>query len=349
MIDIDGNQKSGSGTILRLAIAIAAIKGQALHITNIRQKRPNPGLKHQHLESVLTAAKLCNAEIQGATLGSQELWFTPKKIQGGTIEAVIKTAGSIPMLFLATLPICLYAPTPVHLQVTKGGTDTRNAPTINYLQNILLPTLTKMNIDAKINIQKYGYYPKGAGKATLTVKPNPQPKPLTLETFGNLKNIEGVSVCTLLANQQVAQRQAKAAQTHLAQNNYQTNIQIINDQSNPIQKGSSITLWAKTDTNVIIGADAIGEIQKRAEDVGKKAAQTLSTELAIQPTVDEFLADMLIPYMALSEGKSVYLTRCITEHIETNIWLIEKMLKVKFTTTKQNNLYRIEKTADAYG
>ena len=65
MIEIDGSQKSGSGTILRLSIAIAAIKGQQLHITNIRQNRPQPGLKHQHLESVLTAAKLCNAEVKG--------------------------------------------------------------------------------------------------------------------------------------------------------------------------------------------------------------------------------------------------------------------------------------------
>ncbi len=87
MIEIDGSQKSGSGTILRLSIALAAITQQPLHITNIRQNRPQPGLKHQHLEAVLTAAKLCNAKVQGATLGSRELWFTPQEIVGGNIEA----------------------------------------------------------------------------------------------------------------------------------------------------------------------------------------------------------------------------------------------------------------------
>ena len=345
MFDIDGSQKSGSGTILRLAVAVATIRGQALHITNIRQKRPNPGLKHQHLESVLTAAKLCNAEIKGAELGSEELWFTPKEIQGGNIEATIETAGSIPLLFLSTLPICLFAKTPVQLHAAGGGTDTRNAPTINYLRNILLPSLTKMGITAQINVQKYGYYPKGAGEATLTVKPNPHLNPFVLETFGKLKTIDGISVCTFLANREVAQRQAKAAQTCLAQNGYPTDIAVINDQTNPIQKGSSLTLWAKTDTEVIIGADAIGEIQKIAEDVGREAAQTLNKELATQPTVDEFLADMLIPYMALSEGRSAFLTRCVTEHIEANIWLMEKTLNVKFNLSKHNNLYRIEKTA----
>src|SRR3989304_684457 len=131
MYEIDGSQKSGSGTILRLSIALSAIKQQPLHIINIRQSRPQPGLKPQHLEAVLTAAKLCNAKVEGAKLGARELWFTPKAICGGNVEATIETAGSIPMLFLATLPICLFAENPVRLHVAKGGTDTTHAPTIN--------------------------------------------------------------------------------------------------------------------------------------------------------------------------------------------------------------------------
>ena len=50
--------------------------------------------------------------------------------------------------------------------------------------------------------------------------------------------------------------------------------------------------------------------------------------------------------MALAHGKSTFLVKTISEHIESNIWLMEKMLNVKFTTQKVNNLYRIEKTAD---
>jgi RNA 3'-phosphate cyclase len=344
MIEIDGSQKSGSGTILRLSIALAAVKGQPLHITNIRQSRPQPGLKPQHLESVLAAAKLCNAEVKGATLGSRELWFTPQAIRGGSVEAVIETAGSIPMLFLSVLPICVSAQTPDRLYVAKGGTDTRHAPTINYMRNVLLPSLAKMGVEAEITVQRYGYYPKGMGEATLAVKPYSRLNPIMLEHFGSLKGIYGVSVCTFLADRQVAERQAKAAQNRLAQNGYKADIQIVNDQSNPIQKGSSIALWAETDTGALVGADAIGELRKMAEDVGKEAAQTLLTELAAQPTVDEFLADMLIPYMALAEGKSAFLVQAVSEHIESNIWLMEKMLNSKFSIQKVNNLYRIEKS-----
>jgi RNA 3'-terminal phosphate cyclase (ATP) len=345
MIEIDGSQKSGSGTILRLSVALAAITKQPLHIFNIRQNRPQPGLKHQHLEAVLTAAKLCNAKVRGATLCSRELWFTPQQIKGGSIEAEIETAGSIPMLLLATLPICLFADNPVRLHVAKGGTDTTHAPTINYMRNVFLPALKKMEADATIIVQKYGYYPKGMGEATMTVKPNRALKPIQLENFGKLKSIKGVSVCTFLAHKQVAERQAKAAEDYLLQNGYSATIQVVNDQSNTFQKGSSIVLWAETDSGVIIGSDAIGELGKTSEAVGKEAAEKLITELSAEPTVDVYLADMLIPYMTLAQGKSVFLARTISEHIEANIWLMEKILNVKFTTQKVNNLHRIEKSS----
>ena len=275
MIEIDGSQKSGSGTILRLSVALAAITKQPLHISNIRQNRPQPGLKHQHLEAVLTAAKLCNAKVQGATFGFKGTLVYPQQIKGGNIEAVIETAGSIPMLLLATLPICLFADNPVRLHVAKGGTDTTHAPTINYLRYVFLPALKQMGVDAEITVQKYGYYPKGMGEATMTVKPNRNLKPIQLEDFGKLKSIKGVSVCTFLADRQVAERQAKAAQDYLSQNGYNADIQVVNDESNPIQKGSSIVLWAETDTGVIIGADAIGELRKMSEAVGKEAAEKL--------------------------------------------------------------------------
>ena len=345
MIEIDGSQKSGSGTILRIAIALATITQQPLHIFNIRQRRPQAGLKRQHLEAVITAAKLCNAKVEGATLGSKELWLTPNEIIGGNVEAEIETAGSIPMLLLATLPICVFAKNPAHLHVAKGGTDVTHAPTINYLRNVLLPTLKRMDVDAEITVQKYGYYPKGMGEATMTVKPNRSLKPIQLEKFGKLKSIKGVSVCTFLSDRQVAQRQAKTAEETLSQNGYQATIQVVNDQSNSFQKGSSIVLWAETDTGVTIGADAIGELRKTSEAVGQEAAEKLATELSVAPTVDVYLADMLILYMGLANGKSVFLTRTISEHIEANIWLMEKMLNAKFTIQKDNNLYKIEKSS----
>jgi len=343
MIEIDGSQKSGSGTILRLSVALAAILGPTLRIYNIRQNRPQPGLKPQHLEAVLTAARLCNAEIEGATLNSRELLFKPKDVQSGRFEAEIGTAGSIPMLLMTVLPICMFAEDVVHLHVAKGGTDVLNSPTISYMQNVLLRSLKRMGLNAFLEVRRYGYYPKGMGEVTMIVEPCSSLQRICLESFGKLKTMRGVSICTFLADRKVAERQAKTARDYLIGKGCNSEIQIVNDMSNPVQKGSSIALWAETDTGAILGADAIGELRKTSETVGKEAAEKLYTEISAMPTVDLHLADMLIPYIALAKGRSTYLTRRITEHLETNIWLAEKMLNVQFTIKKVHGLYKIEK------
>jgi len=343
MLKIDGSQKSGSGTILRLSVALSTIVGEPLHIYNIRQKRDQPGLRPQHLEAVLTAAKLCNAEIKGASLNSRELWFTPKEISGGKVRAEIGTAGSIPMLLLTVLPICAFAKNAVHLRIVKGGTDVRNSPTINYIKYVLLQMLNRMNLRASLTIHKYGYYPKGMGEVSIEVQPSPKLTSILLKEFGKIEEICGVSVCTFLEDRKVAERQAKAANNHLKTQGLEAKIEIINDRSNPLQKGSSLVMWAKTSTGALLSGDAIGELGKPSEIVGKEAAENLFREIEAKATVDIHLADMLIPYVAFADPSSAYLTRDITDHLETNIWLAEKILDVKFHVTKLGELYQIKK------
>ena len=342
MLEVDGSQKSGSGTILRLSVALAGILNEPLHIFNIRQRRTQPGLRPQHLEAVLTAAKICNAEVKGARLGSRELWFNPTEVKGGEIHAEIGTAGSIPMLLLTVLPLCAYAKNPVRLHVSKGGTDVRNAPTTNYLKHLLLPILERMGLKASLTIQKYGYYPKGMGEVTLKVELCPKLEPIRLEEFGNLQQIKGLSVCTFLADRRVAERQATAANERLKSAGLRTDVQIVNDMSNPLQKGSSLVLWAETDAGALLGGDAIGELGKPSELVGREAAENLLKELESKATVDSHLADMLVPYLALADGESAYFARLVTEHLDTNIWLAQKILGVKFNVTRIGNLYQIE-------
>jgi len=343
MIEIDGAKKSGSGTILRLSIALSAIVGEPLHIYNIRKKRSQPGLRPQHLEAVLAAARLCNADVKGASIGSQEIWFHPREIKGGRIEAEIGTAGSIPMLIMTVLPICAFAEQPVNLHISKGGTDVSHSPTINYLKYVLLPILRRMGLEASIEIRRYGYYPKGGGEVTLKTQPCPHLKPLILEKFGEIEEISGVSVCTFLADRKVALRQAKEAERLLKIRGFDPKIRVFNDFSNPIQKGSSLVLWARTDTGVLLGSDAIGEIRKPSEAVAREAVKNLLDEIQAKPTVDIHLADMLIPYVALADGESAYSTRFITDHMESNMWLVNEILGVSFDLKEHEGLVVLAK------
>jgi len=330
---------------LRLSIALAGILGEPLHIYNIRERRSQPGLRPQHLEATLTAARLCNAEIKGATLGSRELWFRPSEIKGGEIRAEIGTASSISMLLLTVLPLCVSAKRAVNVHVVKGGTDVRHAPTINYLKHLLLPTLRRMGLKASLTVQKYGYYPKGMGEVSLEVQPCRKLDALRLEELGNIEELRGVSVCTFLADRRVAERQAGAADKYLGARGFEAKIKVVNDMSNPLQKGSSLVLWAKSSTGALLGGDAIGELRKLSEVVGREAAENLFKEIKVEATVDVHIADMLVPYIALADGNSVYFARSMTEHLDTNLWLTQKILGVKFQVARVGNLYRVEKVS----
>jgi RNA 3'-terminal phosphate cyclase (ATP) len=283
--------------------------------------------------------------MEGAAPKSKNLFFYPTKIAGGKINVEIGTAGSIPMLLITVLPICAFAENPVHIHISKGGTDVSHSPTINYICHILLPVLETFGLKSALTIHKYGYYPKGMGEVTIKVQPNPKLSSLHLEEFGSIKSVKGLSVCTFLAKQKVAERQAEAANKLLREHEYAPHIQIFNDFSNRIQKGSSLTLWAETSTGVILGGDAIGELGKPSEVVGREAAEKLLSEMKAKATADSHLADMLIPYMALVKGTSTFLARLITDHMETNMWLAHKILGVKFAARKVGDLYKVEKQA----
>jgi RNA 3'-terminal phosphate cyclase (ATP) len=112
-----------------------------------------------------------------------------------------------------------------------------------------------------------------------------------------------------------------------------------------LQKGSSLVLWAATDKEVILGGDAIGELGKPSEIVGREAAENLALEISAKATADVHLADLLVPYVALSKDESVYFTRFMTPHLDTNIWLAQELLNVEFNVTVSGYLYKIRKEA----
>jgi len=161
--------------------------------------------------------------------------------------------------------------------------------------------------------------------------------------FGEVREVGGISVCTFLADRKVAERQDKEAERLLKAQGYYPKIQMVNDFSNPLQKGSSIVLWAKTSSGVLLGGDAIGEIRKPSEAVAREAVKNLLKEVNARATVDLHLADMLVPYAALAQGESIYLTREVTDHLESNIWLATEILGVHFNIKKKDRLYQIVK------
>jgi RNA 3'-terminal phosphate cyclase (ATP) len=323
MIEIDGSYGEGGGQILRTAVALSAIIGEDIHVTNIRRNRPKEGLKPQHLTSIKTAAMLCDADIKGGFPGSTDIYFSPSEIKGvnGTIS--IGTAGSIPLLMQTIMPMAIFAKDRTKLRIS-GGTDVSWSPSIDYLREVTLKALRMMGYKADITLIERGYYPKGGGIAEIEITSSRLREFYhTSENKSENNIIHGVSHCSRLP-EHVAKRQAESAMKILAEIGKEADIDITSD--NFKSTGSGITLWSE-----LAGSVSIGKKGFPAEKVGEYAAKEMLDELLSGAEVDVHLADQLIPYMGLA-GEGSFTVREVSKHCLTNMHITEKMLDVRFST-----------------
>ncbi|MBI4456949.1 MAG: RNA 3'-terminal phosphate cyclase [Acidobacteria bacterium] len=326
MIEIDGSYGEGGGQILRTAVALSALTHRPCRVFNIRKGRPQPGLRHQHLEAAKAVQTLCNGEINGAEIGSTDLRFIPHPIRAGMVDVKIPTAGSIGLVLQAMMIPAFRAQDSVTIRFQGGATNGKFAPPLNYLRFVLMPLLQKMGYKANIVIDRYGYFPRGGARITATIHPA-QLQPLDLTQRGALQTVSGTSHAALaLKKSRVSERQAEAALAAFNKVGIRGDIDIL--YSDTICPGAAIELRAIFD-NSVIGSDGLGEKGIRAEEVGEKAALALINQLSGPGAVDEYAEDQLLPYMALAPPSRIKAAK-ITGHAKTNIFVIEKFLPVKF-------------------
>lgn len=337
MLEIDGSQKSGSGTIVRYSIAFASLLGKNLNLKNIRAKREKPGLRPQHLRAIQACAEMTKGSLEGAVVGSSEIFYKPGKIIfGGKYSFDIGTAGSTTMLTQTILPLACFANSSSHFLIT-GGLFQDFAPAAHHLQHVIFPLLGKMGIIAKLKVKRPGYVPTGEGIIELHVEPVKELKPLQLTEQGDVNEIKGVSLSSHLEDREVSERMAKRANQVLKKFGLDADIEIIYDTS-ALQRGASLTLYLTTSKGCIIGADMAGKHGRTSELIGHRVSEMLLEDLHKKATVDRHTADQLILYAALASGNTQYIIPKMTDHIETNLWLIDEILQAKSTLEDQNLL-----------
>jgi RNA 3'-terminal phosphate cyclase (ATP) len=324
MITIDGAQQLGSGTIVRYAVALAALLGRPLHVVNARAKRPQPGLRAQHLTSVLACAELCGATTEGLGIGSQEFTFVPaRRIKGGAFSWDIGTAGSATMLALSILPLACFADRPVTARIT-GGVFQDFAPSPFHLQNVLAPLLGRMGIQVELEVVRAGYLPVGAGVIQLRVMPVRQSlSALTLTEQGHCHEVRGVAFSSHLQERRVSERMVRSCERQLTASGLSCQIEEVYDTA-AAHAGASLAVWTESSTGSIIGADRAGAIRRSSEAIGRFVAATLLEDIASGATVDRHAADQLVLFAVLAKGTSRYLVPRQTEHLLSNLWLTEQ-------------------------
>lgn len=335
MIKIRGDYLEGGGSLVRVAVALSATTGQPIKIERIRKGRSNPGLRAQHVEAINAVAKLCDAEMTGIEVGSNSIAFSPKKMKCGEITVRIPTAGSVGLLLQSFLIASVNVGASLHIE--GGATNGKWAAPALYMKNVLLPILSKFGYSGSIEIERYGYYPKGGAKINVRKEPAVL-KPTELLEKGKPIRIGGLShASSYLEKSKVADRQKKAS-IHVLKS-AGIPIDIEKKYVDVLNPGSAVDLFAVFE-NTVVGGDALGERGKKAEEVGKEAAERLLSNMENAAAVDENAEDMVIPYMALAAegGESKIRVPKLTKHTQTNIWVVEQFLPVKFKYDKVNKI-----------
>ena len=322
MLAIDGAQQSGSGTIVRYAVALAALLDQPVRVYNARKRRRSPGLRPQHARSILACAAMCGATTEGVSVDSTEFTFAPgTRPGGGTYDWDIGTAGSTTMLAFSVLPLACFAHEPVRARI-EGGVFQDHAPSPYHLQHVLATLLRPMGATIHLDVVRPGYVPRGAGVIQLDVTPASRGlEPLRLVEPGVVREVRGIALASHLAERRVADRMASACREHLTAAGLSCSIDCVDDAAAQ-HAGASLAIWAVSTTGCCLGADRAGAPRRTSEAIGAFVAKTFLEDLRRGATVDRHAADQLVLFAALAHGTSRYIVPRETEHLATNLWLI---------------------------
>jgi len=328
MIEIDGSE--GGGQLLRSSLSLSALTRKPFKMINIRGKREKPGLQNQHLTAVNSISKICNAKVIGNFLHSKELEFIPSEIVSGNYKFDIGTAGSTTLVAQTILPPLLFANQISTVDIV-GGTANPLAPPALDVKEVFLYHLNNFGAIVNLEIEREGFYPKGNGKIKLTINPCKK-----LE-FKIIKPQDKVVNVFVVASNDLSDRKVAKRMIDGFVSNFPRDYKSISHAWYVETSSTGCYIHANYKK---IGMSILGERALTAENVGKECALKLLEEINSKADTDHFTADQLLLYLAISGSGTIHVSN-ITDHMRTNINIIEKFLDVKFEI--KNNVIECKK------
>ncbi|CAD6368579.1 RNA-3'-phosphate cyclase [metagenome] len=325
---IDGEFGEGGGQIIRTAITLSCITKKPIVIENIRKNRKIPGLKAQHLTAIKILQKICNAEVEGAKIGSTNLKFIPGNVKSCNLIEDVGTAGSISLISQVLIPVVAICKEKLNLTI-KGGTDALWSPTIDYTQYVLREAYSRMGIDFSIKLIKRGYYPKGGGQIELSVKPSNVNAISLIER--KTKNVNLICSFSNLPSELI-KKNIESVVKQLTEKKFIVKSQI--NEENAIDSGATLLIFS-ADQESITGIDSI--FDKKTERFNLDLQSFMENNLG----VDERLADMLVLPASLTNNMTIFRVSNISKHLETNLFVTSKITGCKYGVGKLSNGFEV--------
>ncbi len=313
---IDGSIGEGGGQILRTALSLSMITGIPFELTNIRAGRKKPGLMRQHLVCVQASQRISHAQVEGAELHSQRLYFAPQQLQAGKYDFHIGSAGSSTLVLQTLLPALLQQNEASQLTI-HGGTHNPMAPSADFIAHCFLPALAQIGAEVDFQLQAAGFFPIGAGQIDVMIHPWLKSSFYSRLTKSKLLSTSAYATALNLSLD-IAQRELVVLGNKLK----------LDLQKQQYPKGISQGNSAYVQLNYAEHQQvftALGEKRKTAEQVAKELAKQVNSYLDSAAVVDEYLADQLLLPLALAKGGE-FSTQVLSEHTRTQAMMIQRFL-----------------------
>ena len=327
-LKINGEFGEGGGQIIRTAITLSCVTKKPIILENIRKNRKIPGLRAQHLTAIKILQKICDADVEGAKIGSTSLKFAPGNVKSCNLIEDVGTAGSISLILQVLIPVTAICQKKLNLTI-KGGTDTLWSPTIDYTQYVLREAYSRMGIKFSIKVIKRGYYPKGGGEVNLDVLSS-NVKPISLHQR-KTKNVKLFCSFSNLPNELI-KNHVESIERKLTERKFIVQTQI--NEENTIDSGASLLIFS-IDEESIIGIDSI--FDKKTEKFNLDLESFAKNNLG----VDERLADMLVLPASLTNEMTIFRVNNISKHLETNLFVTSKITGCKYGVGKLSDGFEV--------
>jgi RNA 3'-terminal phosphate cyclase (ATP) len=329
-LHLDGSHGEGGGQIVRSSLALSLVTGRSFTIENLRSRRDKPGLAPQHLTAVRAAAEVGAAEVEGDEVGSRLITFRPTRLQAGDYTFDIGTAGSTTLVLQTVLPAQMIADGPSRITL-KGGTHNHRAPSVEFLAKAYLPLVNRMGVRVHADVDRYGFYPAGGGRFTVTIEPTKSLNGFDLLERGAVVELRATALVSRLP-EHIGQRELDyvAGQTGWPPDAF--HLEVL---SNTFGPGNALILEVHSQhvSEVFTG---IGRLGVRAEAVAEEAFSEMRDYLAADVPVGCHMADQLMLPLGIAAWQTGrggrFRTLPLTLHSTTHMDVLRAFLDCHITS-----------------